>query len=68
MELERVELAGALLPLDPEEHAPARVHLANVEAPYSEWRVVELHGCRLTGLDLRDSSGRDCCSPTAARI
>ena len=33
-------------------------NLANVEAPYSEWRAVELHGCRLTGLDLRDSSGR----------
>ena len=33
------------------------VDLANAEAPYSEWRVVELRGCRLTGFDLRDSSG-----------
>jgi uncharacterized protein YjbI with pentapeptide repeats len=32
------------------------VDLANAEAPYSEWRVVELRGCRLTGFDLRDSS------------
>jgi uncharacterized protein YjbI with pentapeptide repeats len=31
--------------------------LANAEAPYSEWRVVELRGCRLTGFDLRDSTG-----------
>ena len=31
--------------------------LANAEAPYSEWRVVELRGCRLTGFDQRDSSG-----------
>jgi uncharacterized protein YjbI with pentapeptide repeats len=33
------------------------VDLANAEAPYSEWRVVELRGCRLTGFDLRDSTG-----------
>ena len=33
------------------------VDLANAEAPYSEWRVVELRGCRLTGCDLRDSTG-----------
>jgi uncharacterized protein YjbI with pentapeptide repeats len=31
--------------------------LANAEAPYSEWRVVELLDCRLTGFDFRDSSG-----------
>ena len=33
------------------------VDLANAEAPYSEWRVVELRSCRLTGFDLRDSTG-----------
>jgi uncharacterized protein YjbI with pentapeptide repeats len=33
------------------------VDLANAEAPYSEWRVVELRGCRLTGFELRDSTG-----------
>ena len=33
------------------------VDLANAEAPYSEWRVVALRGCRLTGFDLRDSTG-----------
>jgi uncharacterized protein YjbI with pentapeptide repeats len=33
------------------------VDLANAEAPYSEWRVVELRGCRLTGFDIRDSTG-----------
>ena len=27
--------------------------LANLEAPYSDWTAVELHGCRLTGLDPR---------------
>ena len=34
-----------------------KVDLANAAAPYSEWRVVELRGCRLTGFDLRDSTG-----------
>jgi uncharacterized protein YjbI with pentapeptide repeats len=33
------------------------VDLANADAPYSEWRVVELRGCRLTGFELRDSTG-----------
>ena len=33
------------------------VDLANAEAPYSEWRIVALRGCRLTGFDLRDSTG-----------
>ena len=59
MELEKVELTGARLPRWSLRDTRLReCSLANVEAPYSEWNAVELHGCRLTGLDLRDATGR----------
>jgi uncharacterized protein YjbI with pentapeptide repeats len=59
MALEKVELTGARLPRWSLKNTQLReCSLANLEAPYSDWTAVELHGCRLTGLDLRDSSGR----------
>jgi uncharacterized protein YjbI with pentapeptide repeats len=59
MQLLRVELTGARLPRWSLKRTAFReCSLANVEAPRSEWIAVELHGCRLTGMDLRDSHGR----------
>src|SRR5215211_5738285 len=70
MELERVELSGSRLPRWSLRDTRLReCSLANLEAPWSEWRAVELHGCRLTGLDLRDSDGRaDLMSLRSARL
>ncbi|MDP9133745.1 MAG: hypothetical protein M3N56_02835, partial [Actinomycetota bacterium] len=44
MALEKVELAGARLPRWSLANTSLReCSLANVDAPYSEWRAVELH-------------------------
>jgi len=51
MELVKVELTGARLRAWSLRDTRLReCSLANVEAPYSEWNAVELHGCRLDGI------------------
>ena len=59
MRLEKVELTGSVMPRWSVKGTRfSECSLANLEAPRSEWIAAELHGCRLTGMDLRDSTGR----------